>query len=230
MILIMFDIDGTLTESFALDSGTFVEALGDAFGFRDVSDDWASYPNVTDTGILAELFRVRLGRAPTGEETAKMQARFVALLTERVTAAGGIPPVVGAVEVLARLRSSSDYAVSYASGGWRETALFKLRSAGLPTEGIPGAFSDDDPTREDICRASQQRAETFYGRTFSRIIYVGDGVWDVRASRQLGYGFIGIGENDGADKLRAEGAVHVLKNFENSDAFLSLLTSVRFER
>ena len=155
-----------------------------------------------------------------------MQARFAALLTQRVLAAGGIPPMPGAAAVLARLRSSPDYAVSYASGGWRETALFKLRSAGLPTGEVPGAFSDDDPTREGICRASRRRAEAMHRHKFSKVVYVGDGIWDVRTSRRLGYGFIGIGENDGADKLRAEGASHVLKNFEDTNNFFSLLAGI----
>ena len=225
MTLVMFDIDGTLTGSFALDSATFVDALSDVFGFREVSDDWASYPHVTDSGVLAELFRVRLGRAPTEREVTRMQAHFLALLTERVDAAGGIPPMRGAAEALARLRASPDYAVSYASGGWRETALFKLRSAGLPTEKIPGAFSDDDPTREGICRVSRQRAVAHYGQDFSRVIYVGDGAWDVRTSGRLGYGFIGVGRNGGAEKLRAEGAVQVLEDFADLDDFLKRLAS-----
>ena len=104
MTLVMFDLDGTLSESFDLDSATFVDALEDVFGLHDVSADWATYPHVTDSGILAEVFRRRLGRAPAGEETARMQARYSALLAERVKAAGGILPVPGAAEVLARLR------------------------------------------------------------------------------------------------------------------------------
>ena len=226
MTLIMFDIDGTLTASFDLDSVTFVDALGDVFGFRDVSDDWGRYPHVTDSGILDEVFHSRLGRAPSAAETTLMQSHFTALLTERVAAAGGILPTPGAGPVLARLLASPNHAVSYASGGWRETALFKLRSAGLPTENVPGAFSDDDPSREGICRVSQQRAEALHGRSFSRVVYVGDGVWDARTSRNLGFSFIGIGRDAGAEKLRAEGATQVLADFQDLDGFLSMLEHI----
>lgn len=48
----------------------------------------------------------------------------------------------------------------------------------------------------------------------------------MRTSRRLGYAFIGIGEEGGADKLRSAGARHVLKNFEDLDGFLSLLAEV----
>ncbi len=225
MTLIIFDIDGTLTESFALDAVAFLDALRDVFGFDDIPDDWASYQHVTDSGILAEVFALRRDRAPSPEEIARIQAHFVALLSARVAAAGGIRPVIGVATVLTRLLASPDYAVAYASGGWGAAARLKLSSAGLPIEGVPCACSDDAVSREDLCRLAQARAEVQYAQRFARTIYVGDGVWDVRASRNLGYGFIGIGRGAGADKLHAEGAVHVLPDFQDSDGFFTLVST-----
>ena len=222
MILVMFDVDGTLTESFDLDSATYLDALREVFGFRDVSDEWAAYRHVTDTGILAEVFAVRLGRQPAPKETDAMRARFAALLATRIHEAGGVRPVAGAVELLARLSGSpGEYAVAYASGGWKVTAHLKLRSAGLPVDGAPGAFADDGPSREGICRAAHRRAQERCGRELPTVVYVGDGVWDARTSRRLGYGFIGIGRDAGAARLRAEGAVEVLPDFRDADAFLA---------
>ena len=227
MTLVMFDIDGTLTESFALDAAAFLDALRDVFGFDDISDDWASYQHVTDAGILAEVFALRRGRAPSMKEIARVQAHFVALLSARVAAAGGIQPVRGIEAVLARLLASPDHAVAYASGGWSAAARFKLRSAGLPTEGVPCAFSDDEVSREGLCRIAQARAEAQHGQTFARVVYVGDGVWDVRAARSLGYDFIGIGRAAGAQKLRAEGAAEVLADFRAADKFFTLLPTIQ---
>lgn len=227
MTLVMFDIDGTLTESFSLDAVAFLDALRDVFGFEDVSDDWASYQHVTDAGILAEVFALRCGRAPFPEEVSRVQTHFVSLLSARVAAAGGIRPVCGVESVLTRLLDSPDYAVAYASGGWGVSARLKLRSAGLPIEGVPCAYSDDEVSREGLCRLAQARAEAHYGQTLSRVIYVGDGVWDLRASRNLGYGFIGVGRAAGADKLRAEGAAHVLPDFRNGAGFFTLLPNIQ---
>ncbi len=227
MTLVMFDIDGTLTESFALDAVAFLDALHDVFGFDHVSDDWASYQHVTDAGILAEVFDLRWSRPPSPEEIARIQAHFVALLSARVAAVGGIQPVSGAEALLARLLASPDHAVAYASGGWGAAARMKLRSAGLPITGVPCAFSDDEISREGLCRLAQARAEVHYGQTFSRIIYVGDGVWDVRASKRLGYGFIGVSQAAGAQRLRAEGAVHVLPDFQDIAGFFTLLSKIQ---
>ncbi len=223
--LVMFDIDGTLTESSDLDSATYIDALRDVFGFRDVSDDWASYPHATDSGILAELFRVRLQRRPTPEETERMERHYVPLLAKRIAAAGGLRPIPGAAEILARLVDDPRYAVSLATGACRASAELKLRSAGLPVDEFPAAFANDDPSREGICRASRQRVEAAAGQAFERVVYIGDGVWDVKTSRNLGYGFVGIGHEGGTEKLRAEGAQKILPDFRDAEAFLACLAS-----
>ena len=225
MTLVMFDVDGTLTESSTLDSAAYLDALADVFGFRDVSGDWAGYKQVTDAGILDEVFRVRSGRAPTAEEIARMHGRFVELVSARLAEAGGLRPVAGAAEMLAQLSASPEHAVTYASGGWGASARLKLRAAGLPVDGVPGAFSDDALSREDICRISRRRAEAQSACAFGRVVYVGDGVWDVRTSRNLGYGFVGIGRDEGAAKLRAAGAAGVEPDFRDPDAFLVRLAT-----
>ena len=220
--LVMFDVDGTLTESFDLDSATYLDALRETFGFNDVSDDWAGYRNVTDAGILAEVFAARRGRLPTSDETHRMQTCFADMLAARIDAAGSVRPVAGAAALLSHLSEMPDeYAVAYASGGWGVTARLKLRSAGLPVNGVPGAFSDDDVSREGICRAAHRRAEARYGCELRTVVYVGDGGWDVRTSRQLGYGFIGVGHEGGAAKLRTEGAAEVLHDFQEMAAFFA---------
>lgn len=82
MHLVMFDIDGTLTQTYGPDERCFVRALDEVFGFTDINTDWASYTHCSDSGILDELFRGRLGRCPSEAEIAACQARFISLLTE----------------------------------------------------------------------------------------------------------------------------------------------------
>lgn len=43
MKLVMFDIDGTLTQTDAVDGACFVKALEEVFGFAGISDDWWIY-------------------------------------------------------------------------------------------------------------------------------------------------------------------------------------------
>jgi beta-phosphoglucomutase-like phosphatase (HAD superfamily) len=66
--LILFDIDGTLTQSQAIDGEIYRRTLADVFGFMDVEADWSRYKNTTDSRILHEVFESRVGRAPIASE------------------------------------------------------------------------------------------------------------------------------------------------------------------
>jgi len=65
-----------------------------------------------------------------------------------------------------------------------------------------------------------QRATDRYG-DFGSAVYVGDGVWDARASRRLGIPFIGVATDGQAARLTAEGAARVFTDYSDTDLFLS---------
>jgi phosphoglycolate phosphatase-like HAD superfamily hydrolase len=224
MKLVMFDIDGTLTQTCQADEACFVQALREVLGFTDINTDWASYPHCSDSGILEALFQMRLGRSPLPAEISTVQGRFVSLLTA-ATVAQPFKPVAGARDFLNSLTSSSAFAVSLASGGWECSARFKLASTGLDFPQIRAAFSDDVHAREGIMQASLARAAQSRSRdSFDAVIYVGDGVWDARAARNLGFRFIGIArEPAGVERLYAEGAHHVFADYLDVDSFMAVL-------
>ncbi len=226
MILVMFDIDGTLTESSDLDSVAYLQALDDVFGFSSVSGDWDCYQHVTDSGILKEICRLRRGDGPTMKEIDCFRTRFLELLAKGASARSGIRPIPGASAVLSRLLASQEYAVAYASGAWADSALLKLRSASLPTEGIPSCFADDDDSREGICKLAHRRAEIHYRSLFERVVYVGDGAWDVRTAFKLGYAFIGVGQGLCATGIVAQGLAHLLSDYQDTERFFLSLQSV----
>ena len=64
------------------------------------------------------------------------------------------------------------------------------------------ATCSDHPRRSEIIRLAAQRA----GRSLSDAIYIGDGVWDLRACRELGVRFIGTGSR--LHLLKKAGAEH----------------------
>jgi beta-phosphoglucomutase-like phosphatase (HAD superfamily) len=111
MQLVMFDIDGTLTESNALDDESYLQALSEVLGFSEVSNDWASYTHVTDACILREVCQRKLGRVPSLAEVEAFQKRFLTLLAEGAAASDGIKPIPGALKMLSEVgqhrRSSS---------------------------------------------------------------------------------------------------------------------------
>ncbi len=218
LVLVLFDVDGTLTGSFDLDSATYLDALRETFGFDGVSDDWSSYRHVTDAGILAEVCEMKWGRAPDAGEAVRFEDCYLSLLKARLEAVGGLKEIAGAGEILRLVGAKERYRIAYATGAWKRAALCKLESAGLPTF-VPAEFSDDALSREEICTLAQRLAAQRYGETFARVVSVGDGVWDVRTASRLGYGFVGIARDAGAVKLRDAGAVEVLPDFRDPGAF-----------
>jgi phosphoglycolate phosphatase-like HAD superfamily hydrolase len=222
----MFDIDGTLTESNELDDEAYLQALHEVFRFAEVSSDWASYSHVTDVGILNEVCRYQIGRNPSLVEVEAFQQHFLELLIRGAAARGGVKAISGASQMLQSLITAPDYRVAYAGGSWRASAIFKLQSANLPID-LPHAFADDDESREGIMAISLSRAEKYYDRSFNRLIYIGDGIWDLRSSQNLGYSFIGIASGNKAEVLFQAGAERVFPNYNDSESFSNALAAAR---
>jgi phosphoglycolate phosphatase-like HAD superfamily hydrolase len=219
MHVVMFDIDGTLTETMKVDEECFVRSFKDVFGFADIDTDWSHYPCTTDSGIFHDVFTSRVGRSPAAQEVSRFRRHFIQLLA---TASSQSPfaPVAGANRLLSRLARGGSHRVSFATGGWRDSARLKMASAGMCFDDHPTASADDALDRESIIRLSRQRAVERYGESFACTVYVGDGVWDARACRGVGILFIGIGTGSRATRLSAEGAVCVFPDFSDADIFL----------
>ena len=57
------------------------------------------------------------------------------------------------------------------------------------------------------------------------VVYVGDGVWDLRAARRLGHGFVGVGGDRGRERLVREGASVVLRDFTDLEGTVAALSA-----
>ncbi len=213
----MFDLDGTLVDSNAIDSQCYLQALVDVFGFdlNKIDRNWGNYPHITDAGILHTLCQTELGRDPTLGELYAYQQRFLELLIIAVSQKP-LQSIAGASEILESLNADPHYAIAIATGAWKQTALFKLQQVGLDRIFIPMACSDDARARVDIMHCAYDRTLEFYRRSqFQTVTYIGDGVWDGIASKQLNYHFIGIGTGERVVDLFAVGAKCVLPNYQN---------------
>ena len=186
MDAIIFDIDGTLVDSTGFDHALYVRAIRDVLGDLDLREDWAEYTHVTDTGILEQILKDNPGTHGP-EPVARVRARFGELVDSHLKESP-CRAIDGAVQVLQALAAQAK--VGIATGGWGHTARMKLRSAGFPSLDLPLVSSDEHTTRVGIMRTCRQAL----GAELQRVVYVGDGPWDVKASSELGWGFIGIGD------------------------------------
>jgi phosphoglycolate phosphatase-like HAD superfamily hydrolase len=224
MRLVIFDIDGTLTQTAKADEECFVRSLAEVCGFRGVDTDWSRYKHATDSGIFQEIHETRTGWPPSPIEISRFRQHFVEMLT-RVASDAPFAAVEGAPLLLSRLADSVEHRVALATGAWRDSARLKMASAGLCYDDYPAASGDDAFDRESIIRLSMQKATERYGRC-SSTVYVGDSVWDARACRNVGVPFIGVATDGRASRLSEEGAVCVFPDLRDADLFLSSLYEI----
>ncbi len=179
----MFDIDGTLLESVDFDEVAFIDAVKTVTG-REIDSDWESYPHVSDTGLI-QTFCEQHNLLDTFDEVHhKVKQAFISNIKAHLDNQP-VQAIPGAQAFIGYLTSQPNYLVSYATGGWRESALMKLQSASIDIDAQYLKSSNDDYRRTHIMRAAKRA---------SRVIYLGDGLWDQVACAKLAYPFIAVGD------------------------------------
>jgi beta-phosphoglucomutase-like phosphatase (HAD superfamily) len=207
----MFDIDGTLIESYDFDSECFTEAVKEVTGL-EIDTDWARYKHVTDTGILNEFFNEN-NIENTNEVTENIKCAFLAKIQNRIDEES-INEINGASEFITKLKELDDVVISFATGGWLESAVLKLESAGIDISGIPIASSNDHHSRIEIMKIAEQRAIKESRLSFT---YFGDGSWDLKACKELGVNFVLVG-----DKLEHNQSIKSFEQTSKAFAYIGL--------
>jgi phosphoglycolate phosphatase-like HAD superfamily hydrolase len=225
--LIVFDLDGTLTKTNAVDDICFVQAFADTFGMRLINTSWEEYEHATDLGILQQAFVQTFNRPLGRPEISRFIECFLGLLKKShagdANLFGEIP---GAASLLSRLKDNSEWSVAIATGCWEASARFKIQMARTGADDLPAAFAEDGPSREAVVKTAIERA----GGNFEKIVSVGDATWDVKTAGQLGLPFLGIGGARRAERLRQAGASHTIDNFLDPHQFLHYIAEVEVPR
>jgi len=185
---VLFDIDGTLVESFEFDDQCYSAAVKEILGEVFLHNHWGKYEKVTDTGILKQiLLENDLPVEATTIE--KVRHRFGEYIQSYIENNSGCSAKLGSKELLTCLKNHSSYQIGIATGGWSHTAKMKLDSAGIHHQDIPLSSSDDHEDRVQIMQHCLSQLEG----SFDTITYIGDAEWDIEASQTLGWNFIGVG-------------------------------------
>ena len=186
--LIVFDIDGTLTDTVPLHKEAFVKALTQ-MGLAEIDTNFNAYRHHTDYHIAKAIYEKATG-APFDEV---QQSAFGALLSGFIEQAT-FGEISGAKNMIAAIEANNDFGICYATGSLRRPAVFKLQHIGIAFDPVQLVASDGIEERERIVDLAIQQAQAFYGQQgFDRIISVGDGLWDLQTARNLGLQFAGVG-------------------------------------
>ena len=210
----ILDLDGTLMPSAEIDNECFWQAVFACFGKQGQLPDLHQFKHVTDSGILDEWCKRELGRQPRAAETRQIKQHFGQLLESAFDRQPGhFTPLAGVTQWLEAVAANDEVYAGIATGGWQHSARLKLRLSGLDRFCLPLASSDDAVERTAIMRIAARR--TLAQKTDDNTVftYVGDGAWDLEASRELNWKFIGIATGTRAEQLKLAGAAMVRVNF-----------------
>jgi len=225
MNLLMFDIDGTLIHSHEDEVTCFELAINKVLGISGIDKNLHSYPHVSDSGILKECIYRALNRYPSAQEIEAVESVYLAHFTEKL-AINPIQPIQGAASFIEILQARSDVALAVATGSHQRAAKLKLSHVAPSLCEVPIATSTDSHVRTTIMQTALDAAKRTYEReSFDRIIYIGDGIWDIEAVKVLQWGFIGVASQHSRQQLQAFGAKCVIDDYLTQSEFLAFLKS-----
>jgi len=227
MKLLIFDIDGTLTDTKKADDECFIEAFQEKYAIVLPEVNWAAFRNVTDWGLFSELYSSHFQTSPSDAEMADFRRIFLKKLENKFkNSPAAFQEVKGAIQFLKHCANLPSLKVAFATGSWRHSAIFKLMTCDIPYQNIILSNSDNFISRQEIVLDAIAQAKELYGLTFfEKIVYFGDGEWDFHTTRLLAIPFIGVDVGHD-EKLKKLGTKYVFSDFWEIDAVMAAVEKV----
>lgn len=211
MILYLFDIDGTLLHAHGSGRAAFDQVFEAQHGLANASEG-IRYGGKTDPGIVEEIFRARIDRAPTAAETAAFLDAYVPRL-RALLAKNGVVVIAGVIDALEALASRAEVVAGLATGNIRAGAREKLAAANLVSwfatagalDHTIGGYGCDSPIRAELVARAIERGRARAAAandTLEEVIVVGDTIHDISAARACNATVCAVATGaDAADKL-----------------------------
>jgi len=196
MILILFDIDGTLISTDGAGMRAFRSAMYDACGFKFESD-FIRPDGKTDPLILKEFLQ---SCEPRGLSFNSLRdavfGKYLVYLEREMNRAretGMIRILPGVADLLETMRLQPDIAVGLVTGNLQDGARIKLKHAGLEHYFHFGGFGSDSEDRTLLTRIGIQRGiQHALPAQVDGSIVVGDTPLDIEHGRAAGAGVLSV--------------------------------------
>jgi phosphoglycolate phosphatase len=220
MLLVLWDIDGTLVDSAGHGRHAFEEAFEEVVGRVP---DWVEYAGRTDHQIALSMLNGSSEQLPAVLEqlAVKLEARKDAIATE-----GRVYP--GVPETLAALHEADGIVSSLLTGNIEANAAVKVGAFGLERwlDFEAGAYgSDPHERRSDLVAVARKRAAERYGEPTGAVL-VGDTPLDVLAAREAGARAVAVATGFAdLDSLRASEPDALLQDLSDTEAAIRAITA-----
>lgn len=244
MILVTFDVDGTLIESEGEDANklhkdAFSFGFKSVFGLKTSIDEGVKHHGMTDPLIIQAVLEFH-GVHVTQDTMNQVQESMVKhALGAAKEADTGLRALEGTQELLEKLNSAG-MIVALTTGNLEPIAWLKMDALGLkPSFSVPlvGGFGSDywggdvskgGEDRAQLLRIARKRAgETV---TVASHFHFGDSPYDISAAELAGATPIGVttgvfSEKELRDASKDPESLFVLESFRDADAILAFVLS-----
>ncbi len=220
VLLVLWDIDGTLVDSAGHGRFAFEEAFDAVIGGVP---DWVEYAGRTDHQIALSMLNNSTEHVPAVLEqlVAKLAVRKSAIAAE-----GRVYP--GVPETLAALHEADGVINSLLTGNLEANAAVKVGAFGLERwlDFEAGAYgSDPHERRSDLVAIARERAAARYGQPTGAVL-VGDTPLDVLAAREAGARAVAVATGFAdLDSLRASEPDALLQDLSDTEAAIRAITA-----
>ncbi|MBI1837072.1 MAG: HAD hydrolase-like protein [Flavobacteriia bacterium] len=205
-ILLIFDIDGTLTDTVSMYHKIFEESLME-LGFQNFNSNFNTYKHHTDSFVVNEINRNQSDL----EQKPNIISKFERLIFEKIKSEK-ISEIEGAKKQIEKLSKMKGITICYATGSVYQTAKYKLEQIGITFSLDQLSCSNMIEERENILLEAIEIAQKKKNISrFDRIISIGDGIWDLKTAQNLNLDFIGIGSKN-KNILLENGMINWFKN------------------
>lgn len=186
--LVIFDIDGTLTDSVPLYHKVVIDALK-LMGIGNIDTDFYHYKYHTDSYTLKFNYENFFNKPISN----KLMLDFEHILEDELKKYPPVQEITGAKECVANLLKS-DIAIAFATGSLPKPAILKLEQCDIWYDQNLIATSKISYDRETFVLQAIEDAKTFFNvNQFETIYSIGDGIWDLQTAQRLNLEFIGVG-------------------------------------
>lgn len=202
--LIIFDIDGTLTDSVAIYHKVVIDALK-LMGIGKIDTDFYHYKYHTDSYTLKFNYE-NFYKKPISEN---LLVDFEQILEDELKKYPPVKEIKGAKECVSTLLKT-DYAVAFATGSLPKPAILKLEQCEIWHDPSLIATSKISYDRETFVLQAIEDAKAYFKICqFDQIYSIGDGIWDLQTAQKLQLDFIGVGNKQKNELLKSGCKIHM---------------------
>ncbi len=187
MLLILFDIDGTLMTSDGRGRHSISQALEDVCG-RRISTNGVTFSGRTDPAIVRDILT---NAGFTAGEVERLMPACLDCYAEHLL--DNLKPehvtvLPGVIDIVHAFSERDDLRLGLLTGNLEETAYAKITAGGLKSYFSFGAFGSDYEDRNDLPPVAIHRANALSEYTFlpESTVIIGDTEQDVVCSRVSG--------------------------------------------